>query len=134
MRLILSVLLYLGACVVLAQNDLDRQQIQERIQPIGHVLVQEQIKASDVGAVEGKKEVGKSTYEQYCIVCHRDGLAGAPKFGDVTDWKPRLAGRTLDDLLVSVTKGLNAMPEKGTCVECSDTDLKNAIQYMLHKS
>lgn len=80
-----------------------------------------------------QEEAGKATYEQFCIVCHRDGLAGAPKCGDKEDWKVRLSGKTMDDLLGIVNKGLNVMPEKGTCTECSDEDLKAAIQYMLPK-
>lgn len=81
-----------------------------------------------------KKEQGQEIYEQYCIVCHRDGLAGAPKFRNEQDWKPRLAGRKLDDLAASSIKGLNAMPAKGTCIKCSNDDLKAAISYMLPKS
>lgn len=81
-----------------------------------------------------KNEPGKDTYEHYCIVCHREGLAGAPKFRDEHDWKPRLSERKLDELLASSIKGLNAMPVKGTCIKCSDEDLKAAISYMLPKS
>jgi cytochrome c5 len=76
----------------------------------------------------------KATYEQFCIICHKDGLVGAPRFGDEKDWKPRLSGKTLDDLLAVAKKGLNAMPPQGTCTECSDEDLKAAIQYMLPRS
>lgn len=79
------------------------------------------------------EDSGQTTYEQFCIICHQDGVASAPKFHNEDDWKPRLAGRTLDDLLQSATKGLNLMPEKGTCSECSEDDLKAAIQYMLPK-
>ena len=81
-----------------------------------------------------KPEPGQETYEHFCITCHQDGVAGAPKFRDAGDWKPRLAGKTMDDLVATVTKGLNAMPPQGTCTECSDDDLRAAIQYMLPKS
>ena len=81
-----------------------------------------------------KKATNNDTYDHYCSVCHRDGLAGAPKFNDAKDWKSRLESKTLDELVSSVNKGLNAMPEKGTCYECNEDDLRAAIQYMLPKS
>lgn len=141
MRLISVALLTACSFSIFALDDVDRQQIQQRIQPIGKVRVQEQGNdTSETGAVEKAsttvetKEPGQETYEQYCTVCHRDGLAGAPKFRDENDWKPRLAGRTIDELVASAIKGLNAMPAKGTCVECTEAELKAAVQYMLPKS
>lgn len=84
--------------------------------------------------VEQKQEAGKGTYEQFCIICHQDGVAGAPKFQNEKDWGPRLKDRKIEDLVKSAQKGLNLMPAKGTCTECSDEDLKAAILYMLPKS
>jgi cytochrome c5 len=97
----------------------------------------------EVHAVSSTKEgedttatqvAGKATYERFCIACHEEGLIGAPKFGDETDWKPRLVGKTIDDLVNSAVNGLNVMPAQGTCSECSKDDLKAAINYMLPKS
>lgn len=73
----------------------------------------------------------KNIYEKYCIICHRDGVAGAPKFRDEATWKPRLEGRDLNALVASVLKGKNAMPPKGTCQECTDSDIKAVIEYMV---
>lgn len=117
----------------------DRQQIEARIKPIGRVNIAEQTTAAEntkpeinpASTKSPQEEQGKATYEQYCSICHRDGLAGAPKYHDAKDWQPRLDKKTIDDLVASANKGLNAMPIKGTCSECSDEDLKNAIQYML---
>ena len=64
-------------------------------------------------------------------MCHRDGIAGAPKFRDENSWKPRLANANIDALIASAIKGKNAMPPKGTCQECSDSDIKAAIEYMV---
>lgn len=141
MRLIIVALLTGVSLSLFASDDVDRQQIQQRIQPIGKVRIQED--GNDVSSTEDqdktaekieKIEPGRATYEQYCVVCHRDGLAGAPKFQDSNDWQPRLSGRTIDQLVASSLKGLNAMPAKGTCMECTDDDMKAAIQYMLPKS
>lgn len=74
---------------------------------------------------------GQSIYEQNCVTCHEDGVAGAPRFRHKGDWAPRLQQKNLDELTASAIKGLNAMPAKGTCTECSDADIKAAIEYMV---
>lgn len=114
--------------------------IEQRIQPVGKVHVQElqasgaATKSADLAVSGAQDAVGQKTYERYCIACHRDGLVGAPKFHDEHAWRTRLEGKTMDNLVASAIKGLNAMPAKGTCFECSDEELKSAIEYMLPKS
>lgn len=76
---------------------------------------------------------GKATYDVSCAVCHAGGIANAPKFGDKEAWAPRIA-TGLDSLLAAVTKGKGAMPPKGACADCSEADLKAAIQYMADNS
>lgn len=67
-------------------------------------------------------------YNKACVVCHASGVANAPKaFTD--DWKPRLA-KGMDALLHSVKNGLNAMPPRGMCNDCTDADYKALIKYM----
>lgn len=68
-------------------------------------------------------------YNKVCVICHGSGAAGAPKFGAASDWAPRLA-KGQDKLLASVKNGLNAMPPKGMCGDCSDNEYKALIQYM----
>ncbi len=68
-------------------------------------------------------------YNRSCIACHASGAANAPKFGAAAEWAPRLAKGT-DKLLVSIKSGLNAMPPKGMCNDCSDADYKALIKYM----
>lgn len=137
MRLILMVLLIAVVAPLQALEDFDQQQILERIKPVGNVQV-EQPTAAPAAAPQNQPEVkkmpGQVIYETYCSVCHRDGLAGAPKFHNKEDWQPRLDKKTLDELTATAIKGLNAMPPKGTCSECSEEDIKQAIQYMLPTS
>jgi cytochrome c5 len=76
---------------------------------------------------------GQTTYETYCKACHATGVAGAPKLGDKEAWAPRIA-KGNDALLNSAKNGLNAMPPMGTCMTCSDEDLKAAIAYMVEQS
>jgi len=76
---------------------------------------------------------GETIYNTKCMVCHATGVAGAPKIGDKEAWAPRIA-TGMDALLGSATNGKNAMPPKGTCMDCTEDDLKAAIEYMISKS
>ena len=53
--------------------------------------------------------------------------------GDAAAWAPRIA-QGIDTLLANATNGKNAMPPKGLCMECSEAELKGAIEYMISKS
>lgn len=68
-------------------------------------------------------------YDKSCKVCHGSGAAGAPKTGDVATWEPRMA-KGMDALVQSVNNGLNAMPPKGMCYDCTDDEYKALIEYM----
>ncbi len=68
-------------------------------------------------------------YNKSCSVCHATGAAGAPKVHDVTAWEPRMA-KGMDALVQSVTNGLNAMPPKGVCFDCTPEDYKALIEFM----
>ena len=68
-------------------------------------------------------------YDKSCKVCHASGAAGAPKTGDVAAWEPRMA-KGMDAMVLSVSNGLNAMPPKGMCYDCSAEDYMALIEYM----
>ncbi|MAK92447.1 MAG: cytochrome c5 family protein [Oceanospirillaceae bacterium] len=68
-------------------------------------------------------------YQQACGVCHGMGVAGAPKAFDKAAWEPRLA-KGMDTLVTSVTNGLNAMPPRGMCMDCTAEQYKELITYM----
>lgn len=76
------------------------------------------------------ERTGEELYNTKCSVCHAAAIAGAPKFGDAAAWAPR-AEKGMDALLATAKSGLNAMPPMGTCMDCSDDEMKSAIQYML---
>lgn len=77
---------------------------------------------------------GKTLYETTCTVCHSLGVAGAPQFGDAVAWSKRLNERGLDGLRDHALKGFNSMPAKGTCADCSDKEIFDAIDYMIKNS
>lgn len=115
--------------------------VTERIKPVGQVdVASAETAASGAAAASPAKaepvaNKGKEVYEKHCIVCHAQGVAGAPKFGDKDAWKARadkISGNDKVGGLVEVAKkGLNAMPPKGTCEECADADFVAAINYMM---
>ncbi len=78
---------------------------------------------------DGAERSGEELYNTFCIACHSVGLANAPKFGDAAAWS-KLLEVGIDALIASAKKGKNVMPPKGTCMDCSDTEFKNAIQFM----
>ncbi len=71
----------------------------------------------------------QAKYGKSCAMCHASGAAGAPKTGDVAAWEPRIA-KGMEALLQSVNNGLNAMPPKGMCYDCSDEDYSALITHM----
>ena len=73
---------------------------------------------------------GQKIYQTSCQACHATGAAGAPKLGDKDAWAPRIA-KGNDALLSSVKNGLKAMPPKGTCMSCSEDELRAAMEYMI---
>lgn len=69
-------------------------------------------------------------YNKTCVVCHAAGAAGAPKTGVPAEWEDRLA-KGMDALVQAVDKGMNAMPPKGMCFDCSAEDFQALIEYMV---
>ena len=135
MHFYLCVFLFLAPISLQAGSDTERNEIEARIKPIGKVRVEQQDQ-SIIAEKKTEKTVarsGQSIYEQHCIVCHQGGLAGAPKFRDKASWQSRFEGRDINALVVSAIQGKNAMPAKGTCQECSDSDIKAAVDYMVPK-
>jgi cytochrome c5 len=73
---------------------------------------------------------GDAVYQQACAMCHATGLAGAPKTGDASGWKPRLA-KGKDTLYEHALKGFNTMPAKGGNASLSDAQVKAAVDYLV---
>lgn len=104
----------------------------------------------------GYSKSGEEIYKVYCTTCHAPQSAkmfGAPASKNLIQWSVRnnlhweaalLKDSSLEkskqedkdiiiinSLVASAIKGtLKGMPPKGTCMDCSVEDLKNAIIYM----
>lgn len=109
------------------------------IKPVGNVSIageSQPAPAMAVAAVEtapSEPRSGETVYKKSCMSCHASGAAGAPKLGDAAAWAPRVAAG-MDSLMANAVKGLNAMPPKGLCMDCSDDELMAAIDYIVLNS
>ena len=74
-------------------------------------------------------------YMGSCLACHSTGAAGAPKVGAgmMSEWEPRLE-KGLDAIVSNAINGVNAMPAKGMCFDCSADDIRALVEYMLETS
>lgn len=76
---------------------------------------------------------GEQLYNTACALCHAQGIAGAPLFGNKEAWAPRVA-KGMEALFTSALQGLGAMPPKGGQMGLPDDDIKNAVGYMVSKA
>lgn len=95
-------------------------------------------------AAKPKKELtydlenGKAVYDRVCMACHLTGVAGAAKITETERWA-EVAPKGLKELQQSVINGIpdgkyGVMPERGSCTDCSDQDLLDAVTYILDKA
>ena len=110
--------------------------MEERIKPVGSLcMAGDDCAAAPVAAAGGGSEPrsGQAVYDTGCASCHAIGAAGAPKFGDAAQWADRVA-KGLDTLYSNAYNGFNAMPAKGLCFDCSEEEIKVAVDYILDNS
>lgn len=127
----------LGLALVSSVQAANDEEIIKRITPVGNVCVEGDdtcgsAAAAPVGAAAGGRS-GENIYSTKCTACHGTGVLGAPKFG-TNEMALRLEEKGMDTLLSHALNGFNAMPAKGTCADCSDDEIKSAIEYMLEGS
>ncbi|WP_445939072.1 c-type cytochrome [Pseudomonas sp.] len=132
-KLLVAPATVLALWAVTAQATTD-DAIAERLKPVGQVCVMGE-ECKGVGAVAVSAGGGARTADdiiaKHCGACHTPGILGAPKIGDTAAWKERADTQGgLDGILAKAISGINAMPPKGTCADCSDDELRGAIQKM----
>lgn len=123
----------LALWAVTAQATTD-EAIAERLKPVGEVCIMGE-ECKGVGAVAAVAGGGARTADdiitKHCSACHATGVLDAPKIGDTAAWKKRADEQGgLDGILAKAISGINAMPPKGTCADCTDDELREAIQKM----
>lgn len=80
---------------------------------------------------------GKAVYDRACFACHIDavdGVAGAAGLQNKARWQAQ-ADKGWKTLLEHATNGFTGeygtLPPKGTCADCTEKDLFDAISYMM---
>lgn len=108
----------------------------DRTKPVGEVCMAGDPCAAAVvaSASAGEARSGEQVYSTSCFTCHATGAAGAPKLGDAAAWSARIAERGEDGMYTSAIKGFNAMPAKGLCMDCSEEEIKHAVDHILANS
>lgn len=123
-------------------NVLNPDAVAARIQPVGRLefgppggqLAQAQ-PAAQQPAAAAKPAVadGKAVYDQACMACHLQSVAGSPRLGDKAAWAPRIQ-QGMDTLVQSVLKGKGAMPPKGGFAALTDAQVRAAVEFMVSQS
>ncbi len=99
--------------------------LKQRIAPVGKVYL---AGAEPVVVKPTGPRTGEQVYQGACFACHGTGALDAPKKGDAA-WKPRLA-QGIDVLKKHAIEGIRSMPPRGTCADCTDDEIENAIHFM----
>jgi len=73
---------------------------------------------------------GYTVYSRFCVMCHKTGMNGAPKYGNKEAWGPRIA-QGKETLYHAAINGLRAMPPKGGIAGLYDSEVKDAVDYMV---
>src|SRR5262245_34921181 len=123
----------------LADDPVYQRELLSRIEPVAKVAVAGQ----DNSALEPEQPAaaaaaadlgGEDVFNQACVACHGQGVAGAPKFGDKAAWAERIAQGvdTLHKHAISGFQGKGGfMPPKGGRTDLSDQSVINAVDYMV---
>ncbi|HHH53301.1 MAG TPA: cytochrome c5 family protein [Bacteroidetes bacterium] len=80
-------------------------------------------------------ENGKKVYAKTCMTCHLMGVSGAPALHEskykLEEWQSR-ADLGINYLMNHALHGKpgTAMVAKGTCADCTEQDLFDAVNYM----
>jgi cytochrome c5 len=107
-------------------QEMSEDDIKARIQPIGKV----HIAGAKAEVASSGPRSGSDIYVKACVACHSVGVLNAPKLQDAADWAPRME-QGFDTVWKNAINGIGAMPAMGTCGDCSDDDIKAAIEHMI---
>ena len=80
---------------------------------------------------------GKTTFHTYCYICHENAVGEVTMLTDKARWTENGA-KNIETLVQHVHDGYTGdygtMPPKGTCMDCSKDDLRDAIFYMMSEA
>ncbi|WP_343229221.1 c-type cytochrome [Psychrobium sp. MM17-31] len=130
-----KVMMTLGVALTMSLSvnatDLSEDAVNKRIAPIGKVYLAGAQPAAP--AKPAGPRTAADIYQTTCFACHGTGAAGAPKKGDKAAWAPRVAqgiDKMFDHAWKGFTGSTGVMPAKGTCMNCSEDEIKATIKFM----
>ena len=78
---------------------------------------------------------GRKVFNKACITCHLYGSGGSIMLNDSLSWSRVISKKNKIEIYSNVYNGYmgekGPMPYKGGCIDCSDQDLMDAIEYIL---
>ncbi|MCW8194856.1 PQQ-binding-like beta-propeller repeat protein [Proteobacteria bacterium 005FR1] len=87
------------------------------------------ISVSMMSSAQAADREANAIFETYCFSCHGTGWQDAPVIGDTSAWQERRA-KGMDALLSNTIKGINGMPAKGACSDCTEAELQSVIELL----
>ncbi|MBL4567877.1 MAG: cytochrome c5 family protein [Porticoccus sp.] len=109
-------------------------EMSERLAPAGEIVLEKDVaSAAPVASVSSGPRSGEDVFKTKCTACHSSGAAGAPKVGVAAAWADRIA-QGMDTLYANAINGIRGMPAKGLCMDCSDDEMKAAVDYILDQN
>ena len=88
--------------------------------------------SANTGETDSVKEAAR-IYSETCVVCHGEGIAGAPRPGVKSDWTVRLEFG-IEEMYLNTIEGIGSrMPPRGRCMGCSDRQLQAVVDLMIRK-
>jgi cytochrome c5 len=76
---------------------------------------------------------GKTVFTDKCLHCHGEGVYDAPRLGNAADWEARVR-QPLAVLITHAIQGHGRMPPKGGFMALSDTEVRDAVAYVVGSS
>ena len=135
MRMFLVLIMTPLAALALDLTDRQRANIEARIQPFSSVCLQGDACGGGEAVAGSAGRSGEDVYNNACMACHSAGIAGAPAVGDQLAWAGRIS-KGIDALYDSGINGVagTGMIAMGGCVDCSDDDIRAAVDFMVDSS
>lgn len=106
------------------------------IEILSEVSLEMDVAAQTLQAAATAAHPGQNTYDQFCSICHKIGVSGAPVLGDAEAWVPRISAgieSVFANAINGVTSPRGVMPPKGGFVQLSDDEVTSAVEYMLEQ-
>lgn len=104
---------------------------------LGLFLVCNLILVANSFVQQEQESIGKVVFDETCQSCHTGGfkgwMTGAPEIGDWDDWEEYFE-KDLSVLIKNVNEGTKGHAVKGECEECTENQIKAAIEYIISET